>query len=60
MNRDEFGRAVHALLNDQQRAEIMRLHDQVEDAWGDGCAAHHESDDCCVDALAGVRRAEVR
>jgi hypothetical protein len=48
------------LLTPEQRTQIGHLHDQVEEAWLDGCAAHHESADCCVDALAGVRRLETR
>lgn len=60
MTRTEFAEAVRHLLTDGQRAEIMRLHDQVEEAWDDGCAAHHEGADCCVDAMVGVERAEIR
>ena len=60
MTRIEFGKAVAGLLTGTQRAEIRRLHDQVEDGWDDGCAAHQEGADCCVDALLGVVRAEVR
>lgn len=51
MTRDELGAAVLAILTDEQRAEIKRLHDQVEEAWLDGCAARHESAACCVDAI---------
>jgi hypothetical protein len=60
VTRTEFARAVRALLTDDQRRQVRVLHDQVEEAWDDGCAAHHESADCCVDALAGVVRAEMR
>lgn len=60
MTRDQFAEAVQGLLTDEQKAEIMRLHDQVEEAWSDGCAAHHEGADCCVDAMLGVRWVENR
>jgi hypothetical protein len=53
MTRDEFGQAVQALLTDDQRRQIRDLHDQVDEAWLDGCAAANESADCCVDTIVG-------
>jgi hypothetical protein len=60
MTRDEFGRAVQALLTEEQRRQIRDLHDRVAEAWSDAYAAHHEGADCCVDALVGEPRAEIR
>lgn len=56
MTREEFGQAVAALLTDDQRLEIARLHAGMGGAWLDGCAAHAESAACCVDALTGIAR----
>ncbi len=58
MTRTEFATAVADLLTDDQRHQIRDLRDQVEDAWLDECAAHHEGANCCVDALVGKRRVE--
>lgn len=51
ITRVEFGRAVAALLTEEQRAEVRRLHDLVEEGWIAGCAAHNESASCCVDEV---------
>lgn len=51
MTREEFGNAVRALLTDEQRIEIDRLHDLVEDDWATGCAAHQEDAACCIDMI---------
>lgn len=51
MTRQEFGVAVAQLLTEEQRRKIRELHDQVEAAWLDGCAAANESANCCVDEI---------
>lgn len=51
ITRMEFGRRIAALLTDEQRAEVRRLHALVWEAWEDGCAAANESANCCVDEI---------
>lgn len=51
ITRTEFGRRVAALLTEEQRAEIRRIHGLVEEGWYDGCAAAAESANCCVDEI---------
>lgn len=51
MTREEFGAAVAEILTLEQRERIRELHEQVHDGWIDGCAAHHESANCCVDEI---------
>jgi len=53
MTRDEFGKAVQALLTEDQRRQILDLHNQVHEAWLDGCAAANEGANCCVDEIVG-------
>ena len=51
MTRNEYGAAIAAILTAEQVARIKLLHDEVAAAWDDGCAAHAESADCCIDAI---------
>lgn len=60
LGRTEFAAATWPVLTDQERRLLRDLHDQVDAPWLDVCIAHEEGADCCVDALAGVRRSELR
>jgi hypothetical protein len=51
MTREEFGAAIAEILTLEQREQIQELHDQVDEGWVDGCAAHAEGANCCVDEI---------
>ncbi len=58
MDRDQFAVAVAGILTDEQREQIRQLHDQVLEGTLDGCSAHGEGVDCCVDMLVGSSEAD--
>jgi hypothetical protein len=51
VTREEFGAAVAKILTSEQRDRIRYLHDQVDEAWLDGCAATDAGANCCVDEI---------